>query len=215
MIKHKISIVGFPILYNIFEEIKNNLSFNVENYNRTDEFFKFFTDSKLKSENFFILTGIKNKDFFLKKIKLNIKNIFFICNTKNEITIQDGCNIIKYPIDIYNLIEKINIQIIKCKYDLQSKIIVQNYSLDLNSRIISNDKSKLKLTEREMEIIVFLHESKTPQKIVNLQSKVWGYLSELETHTVETHVYRLRKKINESFNDDDFLISTEDGYFIK
>ena len=215
MVKHKINIVGVPILYNILEEIKNNLSFQLENYNQTNDFAKFFVDRKLKNENFFVLTSIKNKDFFIKKYKLNPNKIFFLSNNSTKINNQDNFNVINYPINIYNLIEKMNIQLIKYKYGLQSKILVKNYSIDLNSRIISNNKTKLKLTEREMEIIIFLHENKTPQKIVNLQNKVWGYLSELETHTVETHVYRLRKKISESFNDDDFLISTEDGYFIK
>ena len=87
--------------------------------------------------------------------------------------------------------------------------------MDLNSRIISKDKNKLKLTEREMEIIIFLNESKIAQKIIDLQNKVWGYSSELETHTVETHVYRLRKKISDSFNDEQFLISTDEGYLIE
>ena len=87
--------------------------------------------------------------------------------------------------------------------------------MDLNSRIISNNKKSLKLTEREMDIILFLIEKKQPQKINDLQNQVWRYSSELETHTVETHIYRLRKKINDSFNDENFIISTDNGYFIE
>ena len=146
---------------------------------------------------------------------MDSKNIFFLFQKNNKIHSDNSCNIIKYPIDIYNLIEKINIQLIKYKYSFQSKILIKKYSLDLNSRIISKDKNKLKLTEREMEIIIFLNESKIPQKITDLQNKVWGYSSELETHTVETHVYRLRKKISDSFNDEKFLLSTDDGYLIE
>ena len=215
MIKQNISIVGNPILYNILEEIKDNLSFKVENFNGNNDFSKFLIDSKEGNKNCFIITSINNKDFFLKKIKIDFKNIFFLCQKDIKIDSDDGCNIIKYPIDIYNLIEKINIQLIKYKYSFQSKILVKKYSLDLNSKIISKDKKKLKLTEREMEIIIFLNESKTPQKITNLQSKVWGHSFELETHTVETHVYRLRKKISDSFNDEKFLLSTDDGYLIE
>ena len=66
-----------------------------------------------------------------------------------------------------------------------------------------------------MEIIIFLNESKTPQKITNLQNKVWGHSSKLETHTVETHIYRLRKKISDSFDDEQFLVSTDNGYLIE
>ena len=146
---------------------------------------------------------------------MDLKNIFFLCQKNNKIDCDDSYNVIKYPIDIYNLIEKINIQLIKYKYSSQSKILVKKYSLDLNSRVISKDKNKLKLTEREMEIIIFLNENKTPQKIANLQNKVWGHSSKLETHTVETHIYRLRKKISDSFDDEQFLLSTDDGYMIE
>ncbi len=62
---------------------------------------------------------------------------------------------------------------------------------------------------------MFLKKHKTPQKIEILQNQIWKYSSNLETHTVETHVYRLRKKIKETFNDDNFIISKEDGYIIK
>ena len=215
MAKQNINIVGIPILYNILEEIKDNLSFKAKNFNGSNDFSKFLIDSKADNKNCFIVTSINNKDFFFKKMKMDSKNIFFLCQKNNKIDSDDSYNIIKYPIDIYNLIEKINIQLIKYKYSFQSKILVKKYFLDLNSRIISKDKNKLKLTEREMEIIIFLNESKTPQKITNLQNKVWGYSSELETHTVETHIYRLRKKISDSFNDEQFLISTDEGYLIE
>ena len=215
MIKQNISIVGIPILYNILEEIKDNLSFKVKNFNENNDFSKFLIDNKAGNKNYFIITSINNKDFFLKKIKMDLKNIFFLCQKNNKIDCDDSYNVIKYPIDIYNLIEKINIQLIKYKYSSQSKILVKKYSLDLNSRVISKDKNKLKLTEREMEIIIFLNENKTPQKITNLQNKVWGHSSKLETHTVETHIYRLRKKISDSFDDEQFLVSTDGGYLIE
>ena len=90
-----------------------------------------------------------------------------------------------------------------------------NYSLDFNSKIISNKESEIKLTEREVEIILFLKESDNPQNVNVLQNKVWGYTAELETHTVETHIYRLRKKIADVFKDKNFIISSDDGYSIK
>ena len=215
MFKQNINIVGIPVLYNIFEEIKDNLSFKVANFIRTDDFLKFLNESKTDNKNFFIITTINNKDFLLKKIKFNKNNIFFLCNKNNKIENDDNYNIFNYPVDIRNFIEKINIQLIKYKYSFQSKIRVKNYSLDLNSRIILRDNKSLKLTEREMDIIIFLNESNIPQKINALQNQVWGYSSELETHTVETHVYRLRKKIYDSFKDQHFIISTDTGYFIE
>ena len=215
MIKQNINIVGVPILYNILEEIKENLSFKIENFTKLDDFLNFFNEDKSENKNFFIITTISNKDFFINKIKLEKKNIFFLCQKNNKVDINHNYNVFKYPINIYNLIEKINIQLIKYKYSFQSKIRVKNYSLDLNSRTISIENKSLKLTEREMEIILFLNDCKTPQKINDLQNKVWSYSSELETHTVETHIYRLRKKISNSFQDEHFIISTDNGYFIE
>ena len=215
MAKQNINIVGIPILYNILEEIKDNLSFKVVNFSSTANFLKFLNENKLDKKNFFIITNISNKDFFLKKNFFDVKNIFFMSPKNRKIYIENNYNIFKYPVDIYNLIEKINIQLIKYKYNFQSKIKVKNYSLDLNSRIISKGDNILKLTEREMDIIIFLTESNLPQKINALQNRVWGYSSELETHTVETHVYRLRKKIYDNFKDQYFIISTDTGYFIE
>ncbi len=215
MIKQNINIVGVPILYNILEEIKENLSFKIENFTKPDDFLNFFNEDKSENKNFFIITTISNKDFFINKIKLEKKNIFFLCQKNSKVDINHNYNVFKYPINIYNLIEKINIQLIKYKYSFQSKIRVKNYSLDLNSRTISLENKSLKLTEREMEIILFLNDYKTPQKINDLQNKVWSYSSELETHTVETHIYRLRKKISNSFQDENFIISTDNGYFIE
>ena len=215
MFKQNINIVGIPILYNIFEEIKDNLSFKVANFIRIDDFLKFLNESKTDNKNFFIITTINNKDFLLKKIKFNKNNIFFLCKKNNKIENDDNYNIFNYPIDIRNFIEKINIQLIKYKYSFQSKIKVKNYSLDLNSRIILRDNKSLKLTEKEMDIILFLNDSKVPQKINILQNLVWGYSSKLETHTVETHIYRLRKKISDGFKDENFIVTTDNGYFIK
>ncbi len=215
MIKQNINIVDVPILYNILKEIEENLPFKVVNFSKSNDFQVFLKEKQSSKNNFYIITTFQNKDYFVNKVKLEIKNIFFLLqkNKKNEF--DENYNIFNYPIEINNLIEKINIQLIKNKYNFQSKIKVNNYFIDLNSRIISNHDQSLKLTEREMDIIMFLNDNKTPQKIDTLQQKVWDYSSKLETHTVETHIYRLRKKISEKFKDDNFIISTENGYFIE
>ena len=132
MVKQNINIVGIPILYNILEEIKDNLSFKIENFSKPDDFLKFLNQHKSENKNFFIITKISNKDFFFKKMKFEAKRIFFLCQKSGKIDIDNNYNIFYYPIDIYNLIEKINIQLIKYKYNFQSKISVKNYFLDLN-----------------------------------------------------------------------------------
>ena len=215
MNKQTINIVGVHTLYNIFEEIKDNLSFNVTNFDKEDNFLKLYRENKIDIANSLILTKAENKDLFVKKNNINKQNIFLLYNKDNNYDINLEYNLLKYPIEIYSLIEKINIQLIKQKYNYQSKIKLNDYYLDLNSRNIAKKDKSLKLTEREMDIILFLNDKKKPQKINILQSQVWEYSSDLETHTVETHIYRLRKKINNKFKDNKFIISTDEGYIIK
>ena len=213
MEKQNINIVGIEILYNILEEIKSNLPFNLVNFVLETDFFKFVNQKKMNNLNFLAITKINNKDLFYKKFKIESKKIIFFSEkkTKNE----SDFNIIEYPIEINSLIEKINIQLIKQKYNYQSNVKINNYYLDLNSKIIFKNNIKLKLTEKEIDIILFLKQNKIAKKISTLQNKVWGYNADLETHTVETHIYRLRKKINNSFKDDNFIVSTDEGYLLK
>ena len=215
MNKQTINIVGVCTLYNIFEEIKDNLSFNVANFDKEDNFLKLYRENKIDIANSLILTKAENKDLFVKKNNINKQNIFLFYKKGNNYDINLEYNLLKYPIEIYSLIEKINIQLIKQKYNYQSKIKLNDYYLDLNSKNITKKDKSLKLTEREMDIILFLNDKKKPQKINILQNEVWEYSSDLETHTVETHIYRLRKKINNKFKDNKFIISTDEGYIIK
>jgi len=199
MIKQKIHIIDYPILYNILHEIENNLSFNIFYYSDKNTILKEFESNKIDINKSLFLTK-KNDNFLGKILSIDRKQIF---------QIPGG------PLDIYSLIEKINIQLIKLRYDYQSKVFLKNYILDLNSREINKDNKKLKLTEKEIDTILFLHNKKTPQRIKTLLTEVWGYMSDIETHTVETHIYRLRKKILNIFNDDNFILSHDDGYLIK
>jgi DNA-binding response OmpR family regulator len=92
---------------------------------------------------------------------------------------------------------------------------VNNYNINLNSREMLINDTKLKLTEKEINTITYLSKSKKPVSIDELQAEVWSYQSDIETHTVETHIYRLRKKILNTFNDKEFIISKKNGYQIK
>ena len=215
MFKQNINIVGIPTLNDILEEMNNILSFKTTNFNNIDDFLNLVDVEGKNKSNIHLITPLINKDFFIKKKFLNKKNIFFFCQKNMQVDIDTDCNILRYPMDIHVLIEKINIQLIKNKYNFQSKLKVKNYLIDLNSRTISNNNNTLKLTEREIDIIFFLNENKDPQKINDLQNKVWKYSSDLETHTVETHIYRLRKKMYDYFKDKKFIISTDKGYFIE
>ena len=196
MIKQIVNIVEFQTLYNILSEVKSILSFNISNFISTEEFLDNL--KKNQGKNSIIITkSLNNK--LLKNREINKKNIIIIEKT---------------PISLEKLVEKINIQLIKQKFDFQSNIVLKDYTLDLNSRIITKNKIDLKLTEKEVDILVFFKENKDPQSIDILQSKVWQYSTDLETHTVETHIYRLRKKIKDKFQDENFILSKDNGYSI-
>ena len=111
--------------------------------------------------------------------------------------------------------ENLNVRFLKNKFINQSKIKIKNYLIDLNSREIALNNTRLKLTEKEINTIIYLSNKKKPASIHELQTKVWGYQSGMETHTVETHIYRLRKKILKSFDDENLLLSKRNGYQIS
>jgi len=213
MTKQTINIIGIGILYNILEEFRDNLPFQLVNFDKRNDFIKYFNENKLNEKISLIITTINNKDYLIKN-NINRKDILFICEKKKDSNKNEDFDL-EYPTEIFQLIEKINIKLIKKKYDYQSKVIIGKYYLDLNSKIISYNNNQLKLTEKEMDIILYLNKHTVPQKINVLQKQVWGYSLELETHTVETHIYRLRKKISEKFNDNNFIISTDIGYLIE
>ena len=151
-----------------------------------------------------------------KLADLNFKNLndYLIISGKKQ-NIENQIIIDSLPIDINRLVELININFLKKKYNQQSEIDLGTYKLNLNSRKIFNEKKSLNLTEREANIVIFLYNSKKPVKISKLQTEVWGHNSKLETHTVETHIYRLRKKINNIFSDENFIKSSKAGYIIQ
>jgi hypothetical protein len=156
---------------------------------------------------------IDNQNSLNDKIKL-LKNCLILSNKKysdisNFIVLHD------LPINISKLTEKINIEFLKLQYSNQSKIKLNNYIIDLNSREMLTKINKIKLTEKEINTIIYLSRTNKPVDVEELQKKVWGYQNEIETHTVETHIYRLRKKISDNFNDNKFIISEKNGYQIK
>ena len=193
MSKSVVNIIDFPVLYNVLFEVKEFLNFEVVNHESINVFLeKIQKDSSTK--NSIIVT--KN---FLNHKDINQKSIIHLDNK---------------PINFLSLIDRVNTNLLKQKYSFQSSINIKDYTLNLNSRVISQKKNELKLTEREIDIILFLKDQKKPQNINILQKEVWSYSANLETHTVETNVYRLRKKISDTFKDENFIISLKEGYSI-
>ena len=173
-------------MYSIFKELEINLNFEI--VESTNEKNLYDQSKKLKS------------NLILSKRKIpNLENCLIIEN---------------FPIKLSKLLEKINIEFLKLNYLNQSKIYIKNYILDLNSREISSDNIKLKLTEKEVNSLIYLSKKNEPVNINELEKNVWKYQSDLESHTVETHIYRLRKKISEKFSDNNFILSKKNGYKI-
>ncbi len=180
-------IYQFTPFYKIFKEIEEELNFNI---------IEVLDDNNLKNT----IKGIEN---------------YIIISKKNYSSISNQLIIDKFPINISKVIEKINIEFLKKKFNDQSHIKVKNYKINLNSRQIIFENKKLKLTEKEVNTIIYLLNSQSPVSPMELQKNVWGYQSDLETHTVETHIYRLRKKFLDFFGDNKFIMSIKNGYQIK
>ena len=195
MIKQNIFIVNFDLLYEILEEIKDNLSFNIVKFNKVEDFLK----SPNLSSNDLLISQRSNLNSLLNK-GVNKDHILFF---------ED------IPISINKIIELINIQLIKLRFNHQSKVCIKQYELNLNSKFFSNGSTSIKLTEKEIEIILYLNDTKKKHDVLDLQKNIWKYSEEIETHTVETHIYRLRKKISNKFNDENFILSDKSGYFIN
>ena len=161
----------------------------------------------------FIVKFAKNHHDLKEQIK-NIDNYLIISNEENS-NFQNQLNLKNLPINIFKLIEKVNIEFLKTQFSNQSSIKINNYVINLNSREVLSNHIKIKLTEKEIDTIIYLSKSDNPVAIDELQKKVWSYKYDMETHTVETHIYRLRKKFLNTFNDNEFIISKKNGYQIK
>ena len=173
-------------LFEIFKEIKENLNFEIEYLDKAELKKKDFS----KYRNYLIISTHKN---------INIHNLLLIKTL---------------PIKINELIEKINLRFLKNQFNNQSEISIGKYTLNLNSRKISFNNISLKLTEKECDLILFIQYYKKVN-LKEIQKKVWHDTSNLETHTVETHIYRIRKKIIDSFGDDNFIKFDKDGYYLN
>ncbi len=182
----KIIVYEYDSLFHILDELKEKFNFDLIKVNK-----KSLKEFQKLTKDYLILTKTKNKEF------------------SNQLAIN------KIPIKIDRLIQLININLLQKNFNSQSDVTVGSYKLNINSRTISKNDDSIDLTEREINLILFLQKSKSGVKIDELQKEVWEYGSQLETHTVETHIYRLRKKIKNKFNDENFIVSSKEGYIIN
>ncbi len=190
--------MNIPELEKIITEIKDYFNYEINYFNEKKDLIKKIDEDKKFLENSIIL--VNQKDLLSLKSRTDEKRIYCIT---------------KFPIKISNLTDQLNARLIQQNYSAQSNININKYILDTNSRVLKKSNKELKLTEREIDTIIFLKNKNKPAKVDILQKEVWKYGEDLETHTVETHIYRLRKKIKDTFNDDTFIQSKKDGYTIN
>ena len=168
---------------------------------------------ELEQEILFKIIEISDEKSLINEIK-NLNN-YLIITKKQILKLNNQFILTQLPINIFKMIEKLNIEFLKHQFVEQSQVIINNYIIDINAREMSSKNIKLKLTEKEVNTIIYLSKVNKSISIDELQTKVWDYQSNIETHTVETHIYRLRKKILKNFLDDNFIISKNNGYQIK
>ena len=183
----KIIIYEFEILFQILEELKEKFDLDLIQ-----------VDKKNINEK---INKLSSEYLIISKFELE--------NYKDHLVLDN------LPIRFEKLIQLINLKFLKEIFNSQSDISVGLYKLNLNSRQMTKDDKIIYLTEREINLIIFLNKKKRAVKIDELQKEVWEYNPELETHTVETHIYRLRKKIKDEFGDENFIISSKKGYSIN
>ena len=186
MIKKTLFVYNSINLFNILNEIKKNFYFELE------------------------YIDIKNH----KKINFEQYENYLIISTKFETEIKNCTIIDNLPTKISKLIETINLNFLKKQFQKQSEYKITKYTLNLNSRKIHFENKSLNLTEKEINLIQFIYSLKRAD-LKEIQKTVWGYSNALETHTVETHIYRLRKKMIKTFKDHNFIKHDQDGYFIN
>jgi DNA-binding response OmpR family regulator len=210
-----LNIIGQRILADVLKEKEVIIKMNILFFENLNDCLKNIKDNIIKN---IIVTNLSNFESIEQSDFKITSPIFYLTSKKSNISVKtkfQRYELIYCPFDLNNFIEKINLAYIKSRFLINSKVKLLNYTINLNSREIVDGQNKLKLTEREKDFLLFLlKNSQKPQTIKNILKSVWGYSKRMETHTVETHVHRLRKKFLDSFNDNNFIKNNKKGYYI-
>ena len=202
-------IIGSNLFYDLLNEL--NLNYSIS------------TDLNLKAPNkdhsVRIIFAEKLNLLELRKLFLeNIPSLFLLKDKnflkKNKLTLLDFHISLFMPIEILSFREILNILLTKYTFLKKSKIIINDYEIDSNQRVIFKNKISVKLTEKELELILALSKSNGLNKSFLLKN-IWNHSSDLDSHAFETNLHRLRKKINKSFNDNKFIIENNSFYYLS
>ena len=202
-------IIGSESFFNLLDEL--NLNYTIS----------FDKNLKYKNQNFLVriiflekLSLLEAKKYFLE----NVPTIFLLKNKdylkKNNLKLLEFHISLFIPVEILSLREIINILLTKYNFFKKSKIIINDYEIDSNQKVIARDGIKTKLTEKELELILTLNKNNGLKKSFLLQ-KIWNHNSDLDSHAFETHLHRLRKKIDKFFKDKKFIIEKNSSYYLS
>ena len=196
-----------------FLDVLNELGFNnILNPDSTNNFNKKILLVKILFTENIEIKKVKNILLQNEPIILFLNHKDYI--KKNKIILLDFHLILVLPIEILSFKEILNILITKYNFFKKSKIVINNYEIDSNERSISKQKAKVKLTEKELELILALNNNNGLDKSYLLKS-IWKHSLDLDTHAFETHLHRLRKKINKYFKDKNFIIEKNSLYYLS
>ena len=166
-------------------------------------------------ENYDVIM-IYEKNLNQKKINFlnKLDKIVVLVSEQDSKSFSNRFSIIKLPTKIDDINSIILNLDIKRKFSLNSSIKIKDFILNINDRKILRNNEFIEITEKEIELIKTLLNSKIPVKKDKILNSVWKYSKDADTHTVETHIYRLRKKMKDKFNEQNFIINKKDGYII-
>ena len=207
MHKTNILIIGSKTFTNSINEVKTYLKFNLFNDNNTNE-------AQIDNINGILIedTSVNN---LIKTKYFTDKNLIKIIALKNtKLKLKKDYEILNLPTTIKDINLKIESSVAKSKFTQNSSIVIKNYHLNKNEKKLTKENNSIFLTEKEIQLLELFLKSKKPISKNYIQSSVWQYANDADTHTVETHIYRLRKKINDKFSDDKFIMNNKEGYYI-
>ena len=203
-----ILIIGSSTFVSTINELKSYFKFNVLSNQKKI--------SELSVKNFDGI--IYCEDNFGKKESIEILNTFdcfkVLASSNTEKNNLNYDNIIKLPTSVQDINQIVEKTAAKKQFNFNSSIVVKSYLLDKNEKKLLKNNKSIILTEKEIQLLELLLSKKKPVSKNDILSIVWNYSSDADTHTVETHIYRLRKKINETFLDENFIINGKEGYYL-
>ena len=199
MHKLKVLILGPTLFYDTLNELKPFLKFNsIKEKNSSDFDVILFHEEALDN---------KEENQIISK-----SNSLKVCASSKKKLSNNYDAFLEIPSSLKEINSTVENVVAKKAFSKNSSIEIKKYLLNKNEKKLLNNENEVILTEKEVQLLELFLNNKKPISKDTILSSVWNYSSDADTHTVETHIYRLRKKINEKFSDENFIINTKDGY---